>query len=153
MIYEHVVLYSYLIKIQTHTYLVTFIQNSNKLIFEPRPSRAMSNNPNDGSTAINNGIVTIKVNVNRSNGDNAINNAVIDKLSSVFGVGYPTALADYIMFCHPPDTLGGGIAYAYINSWLSVYNNKWCSSLSGGLHEVSICRQTFDIEMLVLQYC
>ena len=113
----------------------------------------MSNNPNDGSTAINNGIVTIKVNVNRSNGDNAINNAVIDKLSSVFGVGYPTDLADYIMFCHPPDTLGGGIAYAYINSWLSVYNNKWCSSLSGGLHEVSIRRQTFDIEMLVLQYC
>ena len=86
---------------------MTIIQNSNKLIFEPRPSRAMSNNPNDGSTAINNGIVTIKVNENRSNGDNAINNAVIDKLSSVFGVGYPTALADYIMFCHPPDTLGG----------------------------------------------
>lgn len=113
----------------------------------------MSNNPNDGSTAINNGIVTIKVNVNRSDGDNAINNAVANKLVSVFGVSTPTALANYIMFCHPPDTLGGGIAYAYINSWLSVYNNKWCSSLSGGLHEVSIRRQTFDIEMLVLQYC
>lgn len=28
------------------------------------------------------------------------------------------------------------IAYAYINSWLSVYNDEWCRSVSGQLHEV-----------------
>lgn len=29
-----------------------------------------------------------------------------------------------------------GIAYAYINSWNSVYSNEWCNYLSGEMHEV-----------------
>jgi len=29
-----------------------------------------------------------------------------------------------------------GIAYAYINSWNSVYSNQWCNYLSAEMHEV-----------------
>ena len=29
-----------------------------------------------------------------------------------------------------------GIAYAYINSWNSVYSNNWCNNVSVQLHEI-----------------
>ena len=45
-------------------------------------------------------------------------------------------IADYVILCLPPGTLGGWIAYAYINSWLSVYNDNWCRYPSAQLHEV-----------------
>ena len=31
---------------------------------------------------------------------------------------------DHIMLCVPPGTIGGWLAYAYINSWLSVFNDN-----------------------------
>jgi hypothetical protein len=44
------------------------------------------------------------------------------------------------MACLPNDTLNGGstnwIAYAYINSWLSVYKGPWCAYPSGQMHEL-----------------
>jgi hypothetical protein len=42
---------------------------------------------------------------------------------------------DLVMFCQPPGTTGW-IAYAYINSWDSYYNDNWCRYVSGQLHEV-----------------
>ena len=30
----------------------------------------------------------------------------------------------------------GGIAYAFMNSWMSVYSDTWCNSVSAQLHEV-----------------
>merc|ERR1719183_1162491 len=39
------------------------------------------------------------------------------------------------MYCHPKDT-GVGLAYAWVNFYLSVYNDSWCSSLSAGMHEL-----------------
>ena len=38
--------------------------------------------------------------------------------------------------CIPPGTSGGWIAYAYINHWLSVYNDRWCEYPSGQMHEL-----------------
>jgi len=29
-----------------------------------------------------------------------------------------------------------GIAYAYVNSWMSVYSNEWCNHPSGQMHEL-----------------
>merc|ERR1712176_336542 len=43
---------------------------------------------------------------------------------------------DYVMFCIPPGTSGGWIAYAYINYWISAYNDNWCLYPSSQLHEM-----------------
>jgi hypothetical protein len=40
------------------------------------------------------------------------------------------------MYCMPPATQMG-IAYAFVDSWLSVYKDEGCNSLSAGMHEVS----------------
>lgn len=40
------------------------------------------------------------------------------------------------MVCIPPGTSGDWIAYAYINSPLSVYNDNWCNSISAQMHEI-----------------
>mmetsp|Transcript_59060 Transcript_59060/g.144516 ORF Transcript_59060/g.144516 Transcript_59060/m.144516 type:complete len:528 (-) Transcript_59060:145-1728(-) len=46
---------------------------------------------------------------------------------------------DHVMICLPPGTRRSGsynwLAYAYVNSWLSVYNDKWCSRVSTQVHE------------------
>lgn len=43
---------------------------------------------------------------------------------------------DYVMLCVPPNTAGSWVAYAYINSYISVYNNQWCSMVSAQMHEI-----------------
>lgn len=35
----------------------------------------------------------------------------------------------------PPGTMSG-IAYAFINSWMSVYSNEWCNYPSAQIHEL-----------------
>jgi len=42
---------------------------------------------------------------------------------------------DNVMLCLPPGT-GNWIAYAYVGSWLSVFNDDWCQQLSTQVHEV-----------------
>jgi len=108
-----------------------------QLTFNPTDSRAIKagKDPDDGSTDIENGVVTIRINRNVKNGeDKEVNNAVTAKINTLFGVA-PKDLADYVMYCHPDGTMGG-IAYAYINSWNSIYKNTWCNSLSAQMHEV-----------------
>jgi hypothetical protein len=46
---------------------------------------------------------------------------------------------DHIIYCLPPGTAGGWIAYAYRNSWLTVFNDGWCEKLSA---QVRFCIQT-----------
>lgn len=43
---------------------------------------------------------------------------------------------DFIMYCLPPGTDGGWFAYAYLNSWLSVYNDVNCGYVSFLMHEI-----------------
>ena len=67
--------------------------------------------------------------------DRLIVNSVLDKLSSDFG--WPlNQLAHFVMICLPPGTAGNWIAYAYVNHWLSVYNDIWCQYPSAQLHEI-----------------
>ncbi|GFH56166.1 hypothetical protein CTEN210_12642 [Chaetoceros tenuissimus] len=65
--------------------------------------------------------------------DNEIVNAAITAASSLGSLYSDT---DHIMVCVPPGTNGGWIAYAYVNSWLSVYNDQWCNYPSGQMHEI-----------------
>lgn len=110
--------------------------SSNQLLFDKIPDRRMSYNPNDGGTTdITNGVVDIKVPYSKSAGDGVIRNAVTIKLNSVFGVSSPVELANHVMYCLPSGTMAG-IAYAYINSWNSVYSNEWCNYVSSQMHEV-----------------
>merc|ERR1712226_1276470 len=62
-------------------------------------------------------------------------NAITQALKENFNVNSPTALANHVMYCLPAGTMGG-IAYAYINSWNSVYSNQWCNYVSGQMHEI-----------------
>ena len=105
----------------------------NQLIFDKTPNRTMAANPNDGTTNI---AVDVKVNLNiTAGGDSTVRNEVTNKINSVFGVTSPNQLANHVMYCLPSGVMNG-IAYAYVNSWNSVYSNEWCNFLSGQMHEV-----------------
>jgi hypothetical protein len=62
-----------------------------------------------------------------------VQDAMVNAASSRFG--YLPDEFDHVMLCMPPGT-GSWIAYAYVNSWLSVFNDDWCQQLSTQVHEV-----------------
>ena len=70
--------------------------------------------------------LTIEENAN-GNSNQALRNAARSKLFDVLGPGFLGSPRDtYVMLMLPPGTAGGWIAYAYINSWMSVYNgDRW----------------------------
>ncbi|KAL7455257.1 hypothetical protein ACHAWC_007593, partial [Mediolabrus comicus] len=88
-------------------------------------------------TSITNGVMTIDVAIEQTGSNNGdITNAVTAKINELFGVSNPTAIgADYLMYCLPSGAMPG-IAYAYINNWMSVYQDSWCRSPSAQMHEV-----------------
>jgi hypothetical protein len=45
-------------------------------------------------------------------------------------------LADRILYCVAPGTADGWIASAAVNHWRAVFNEDWCLSLSGTMHEL-----------------
>ena len=83
----------------------------------------------DGANAvlIRNGTVTVTVSSSTTDGDGIMVNDVTAKLQSMFGTS-ASNLANHVMYCLPPGTMSG-IAYAYINSWSSVYSDLWCTYL------------------------
>ena len=107
----------------------------NQLIFDKSPNRLMSNDPNDDTTAISNGVVDIKVALRSQNNVKSIANAVTEKINLVFGVDSPKRLANHVMYCLPNGVIS--YAYAYVNSWNSVYGSDRCNKVSYQMHEVS----------------
>ncbi|KAI2488977.1 Gametolysin peptidase M11 [Fragilaria crotonensis] len=97
-----------------------------QLQFEPTTSNALVGT--DGVYT-----VTLPTTIITGAADNPIAWAAVDKATAELGT--LTNFADHVMVCMPPGTSGGWIAYAYINHWLSVYNNAWCGYPSGLLHE------------------
>jgi hypothetical protein len=106
--------------------------SANKFVLTPAADRTgVSTNIADGVvhvTMTNSAAIT-------SNGDVTMRNAVSDELRAQFGVANPTDLANHVMMCVPPGTLDG-LAYAFINSWMSVYNDIWCTKPSAQIHEL-----------------
>jgi hypothetical protein len=111
----------------------------NQLTFNKSPDRTITATPTYPleATAISNGVVDIKVNLATSVGDATVVNAVTTEINRVFNVGSPNSLANHVMYCLPSGVMSG-IAYAYINSWNSVYSNEWCNYLSAQMHEASV---------------
>ena len=100
-----------------------------QLIFEP------FNGATSTGEQITNGVATVEIteNVNGAD-DGTIRNAITNAGNSKFG--NMQSQFDYVMQCLPPGTNGSWIAYAYVNSWLSVYNDNWCNYPSGQMHEI-----------------
>ena len=99
-----------------------------------RPGRSQ----NSGDVSIINGMITVRIPfVSTTEGDAIMRNAISTEINDIFDVNSPEELADYIIYCLPPDTFKKGkIAYAYMNSWLSVFNDEWCTSASLLMHEL-----------------
>jgi hypothetical protein len=66
--------------------------------------------------------------------DSVVRNSVTTALTQTFGSLSSTF--DHVTLCLPPGTSGSWIAYAYINSYLSVYNDQWCNYVSEQMHKV-----------------
>jgi len=88
-----------------------------------------NNTADDISTDIADGIVTVKVPVAPTEDHGVIREAVTTRLKEMFDITSPEQLADHVLYCLPRDTQGW-IGYAYLDHWLSVYNDEWCNSLS-----------------------
>jgi hypothetical protein len=101
--------------------------SDNQLIFEPLTTNSLVGT--DGVYTVN---IPSTVVTGAADGD--IVTAMVDKATA--DLGSLTTLVDYVMVCVPPGTSGGWIAYAYINYWLSVFNDNWCRYPSGQLHEI-----------------
>jgi hypothetical protein len=72
-----------------------------------------------------------------------IREAILKKAQSDLGASLDK-VADYVMLCLPPGTLrthGDWAAYAYVNHWLSVFNNEHCQHSFIQLHEIGTLRQ------------
>jgi len=94
---------------------------------------------NSGNVLIYDGIVTVSLPfVSTAQGHAFMRNAITKELNDMFGVESPSQLANYVLYCLPPGSgiPGAGIAYAYINSWLSVFNDDWSKSVTLQMHEL-----------------
>jgi len=80
------------------------------------------------------GVIDVELNSNVQGADKfAVQNAMMNAASDRFG-DLPLQF-DHVMLCVPPGT-GDWIAYAYVNSWLAVFNDDWCQQLSTQVHEI-----------------
>ena len=74
------------------------------------------------ATGVTDGVIEVTI----SQTVTGVNDATVrDAVYVALGSGKPS-YTDYVMQCLPPGTNGDWVAYAYLNSWLSVFNNQWC---------------------------
>ena len=66
----------------------------------------------------------------------AARSAATRALASFLGQHPSTYSKTYFFYCMPPGIGFDAIAYAYLNSWLSVFNDEWCGYVSAQLHEI-----------------
>jgi hypothetical protein len=108
-----------------------------KLNFIKADNRAPVAGKNDDGveTGISHGVTTVRVRMSTNDGDYGMRNAITAALNENFDVSSPAQLADHVMYCLPAGTMSG-IAYAYVDSWMSVYSNEWCGYVSVQMHEI-----------------
>ena len=77
--------------------------------------------------------------------DVVIRDAAVDKATRDLAPGKTLkSITDHVMVCIPSgakDATGNKkwLAYAYVNHWLSVFNDEWCKSPSAQMHELGKC--------------
>ncbi|CAJ1928705.1 unnamed protein product [Cylindrotheca closterium] len=88
------------------------------------------------TTSIRNGVVTITPGAPAQIGDMRMTNRINSKLKEEFGMGV-RELADHIMYCMPPGTMSEwAVAYGWMNSYATVFNDAVCSEVSTQMHEI-----------------
>jgi Gametolysin peptidase M11 len=83
------------------------------------------------------GIIEVKVNspVSSFATGAALVNAAQTQLKTSYQIADVSSLADKVLMCLPPGT-GTWAASAGVNHWRAQFNNDWCTSLSGTMHEL-----------------
>jgi Gametolysin peptidase M11 len=61
--------------------------------------------------------------------------AAQEQIKSTYQITDVSTLADKVLMCLPPGT-GNWAASAGVNHWRAQFNNDWCTSLSGTMHEL-----------------
>ncbi|KAL7449014.1 hypothetical protein ACHAWC_001121, partial [Mediolabrus comicus] len=85
--------------------------------------------------AVSNGVYEVTIgNTVSGAADSTIRDAVVAAGNSA--LGNMQSQFDHVMLCLPPGTSGGWIGYAYVNWYLSVFNDNWCTYLSIQMHEI-----------------
>jgi len=104
-----------------------------KLIFQPFQGMTT------GGTYVENGVIDVTITnevpgASRYDIEDALEEAA-DKL-----VGSLREQFDHVMLCLPPGSASGSnrnwVAYGYVNSWLTVFNDDYCKSMSTQVHEI-----------------
>lgn len=95
---------------------------------------------------IKNGVLEVKINSNVKGTTSAY---VVNEITKIVGGKPPNV--DHVMYCIPKGTIGSWIAYAYVNSWLSVYNDNQCENLSVQMHEIGHNRK-FGNKIFIKKY-
>jgi len=99
-----------------------------KLTFEP-----VSSNVSDH---IEGGVLDVELNVTAHSMErNELGNLAIGEAERLIGNNL-IDVANNIIICQPPDSLGDWVAYAYVHQPYSVYKGEWCGFISANMHEV-----------------
>ena len=61
--------------------------------------------------------------------------AAQEQIKSIYQIDEVAVLADKVLMCLPPGT-GNWAASAGVNHWRAQFNDQWCTSLSGTMHEL-----------------
>ena len=86
---------------------------------------------------VNGGVVTITIDsAVKGQDETAVRNAAMSKAAEHFGIFNLQDEFEHVMMCIPPGTKDNWIAYGFIDSWLTVYNDRWCSMVSAQMHEL-----------------
>ncbi|KAL7572936.1 hypothetical protein ACA910_007442 [Epithemia clementina (nom. ined.)] len=107
---------------------------------------ATMGNPKIDKYYIQNGVVTVEVDTNVTQGRLANSNAAINKLKQMFNLGSQSPqniLANHFLFCMPPGTTTDGgstklmnIATATTGGWQTWFLGHWCTYPSAQMHEI-----------------
>eukprot|EP00571_Detonula_confervacea_P013210 CAMPEP_0172298404 /NCGR_PEP_ID=MMETSP1058-20130122/1079_1 /TAXON_ID=83371 /ORGANISM="Detonula confervacea, Strain CCMP 353" /LENGTH=1052 /DNA_ID=CAMNT_0013007679 /DNA_START=26 /DNA_END=3184 /DNA_ORIENTATION=- len=103
-----------------------------KFLFKPAPNQV----GNSGVSIVDGVVEVTASSTDCTDGgcDGALRTEASNILLDAFGQSVQN-LATHVMFCVPPGSMSG-IAYAGVNSWYSVYSDKWCQYVSVQLHEI-----------------
>jgi len=88
------------------------------------------------STGVNveNGVGEVFIDINvKGSVESKVEREMVNEANAKYG--NLSAQFDFVIFCMPPGT-GDWLAYASVNGWKSVYNDKWCDNLTVLQHEV-----------------
>lgn len=83
-----------------------------------------------------NGVYTVNVNTNVVNKKfTEVRNIVLDQVRSDFNMNNLNDVFDHVMICMPPGTVSNNgnskwAAYGIVNGYVTVFNDKWCNSVS-----------------------